>query len=303
MSSQDPHRSRRLAATRRGVLPVVLWAFGFATSLMLLGLWGRTVTVDAPTIEETAQTIVDSDLATERIHDWLEAGIEAAAGTDQETAAAIAQVVVDQPEFAAAVDSIIEDFVAGLFADPGEDPVLRIEEALSPLIPVAVDAAERRDVPVTESDIEEALDTASVVQLDTGEAATVATVVEEARAVLTRVVVIAAIALILSAGLALALADRRYAMLRTLATRVLLSATTYALLFQVAAWALDPDQGREPVLGGGSVLLGSNGHVFLIAAGIAAPLGVWGGVVAWRRAVHSSEPVAVDEEARELISA
>ena len=76
-----PHWTQRL---RRGSLPVALWAFGFATSLMLLGMWGRTVTVDASTIEETAQTIVDSDLATQRVNDWLEAGIQAAAGIDEQ---------------------------------------------------------------------------------------------------------------------------------------------------------------------------------------------------------------------------
>ena len=106
---------------------------------------------------------------------------------------------------------------------------------------------------------------------------------DEARTFLTWIVLLAAAALTVLGGLAIALAEHRYGMVRTLSTRVVISALTYALLFRVAAWALDPQRGRSPVLGGGSVVLGSNGHIFLIAGAIAAVVAVWGGLVAYRR--------------------
>ena len=264
-------------------MPIVLWAFGFATSVLLIGLWGRTVVVDSATVEETARTVVDAELATERVNEWLADGIVLAASTDSETAQQIAAAVATKPEFTRAVDVIVTDVVAGLFADVGEDPVVRVADALAPVVPVVESEFASRDIPVETEAIENVLASTAVIELDTGEAATVAAIVSDARVILTQVVVLAALALAALATTAVVLAEQRYAMVRTLGTRVVISAVTYALLFRVAAWALDPDRGRSPVMGGGSVLLGSNGHVFVIVGAVAALVAVVGGVVAWRR--------------------
>jgi hypothetical protein len=292
---------------RRVSLPVVLWAFGFATTLLLIGMWGRTVTVDSGTVQDAARTVVDSELATERVYTWLESGLQAAMSTDAETAGAVASGIAERPEFDRAVDTLVTQFVASLFAEPGDDTVVNVGAALAPLVPVVVEEAAERDVPVEAGRIESALEDAPIIPLDTGEAATVASAVHEARGFLTWVVAVSAGALLVTGAVAVALSDRRYVMVRTLSTRVLISAVTYAILFQVAAWALDPARGRSPVLGGGSILLGSNGHVFLIAAGLAALVGVWGGTVAWRRTAQRRMPdvdqpsAQADDDTRELL--
>ncbi len=292
---------------RRVSLHVVLWAFGFATTLLLIGMWGRTVTVDTGTVQDAARTVVDSELATERVYAWLESGLEVAMSTDAETASAVASGIAERPEFDRAVDALVAQFVASLFAEPGDDTVVNVGAALAPLVPVVVEEAAEREIPVEAQRIESALDEAPIIPLDTGEAASVASAVQEARSFLTWVVAVSAGALLLTGALAVGLSDRRYVMVRTLSTRVLISAVTYAILFRVGAWALDPARGRSPVLGGGSVVLGSNGHVFLIAAGLAALVGVWGGTIAWRRTARRriadvevrSEPV--DDDTRELL--
>jgi hypothetical protein len=275
--------------------------------LLLIGAWGRTVVVDTNTVEETAQAVVDADLASERVYAWLADGLAVVAGSDVPTAEVVATAVAQRPEFEAAVDAIVAEFVGGLFADAGEDPVLHVEEALAPLVPVVASEFDRHDVPIEPERIEEALDAAAVIELDTGEAATVAAAVQEARSFLTWVVLVAAFALAILGAAALLLAERRYAMLRTLSTRVVLSALTYALLFRVASWALDPDRGRSPVLGGGSVVLGSNGHVFVIAAGVAALFAILGGIVARRRTIARRSMATTDslsqgDDTRELAS-
>jgi hypothetical protein len=141
-----------------------------------------------------------------------------------------------------------------------------------------------------------------VIELDTGEAASVANVVGDARALLTNVVLLAAAALLISAGAAIGLADKRYAMLRTLSLRFVLSAMSYAIVFRTASWALDPSRGRSPVLGGGSVLLGSNNEVFLIPAVVATGLAGFGGFVAWRRKQARRVDETSDDDTRELIA-
>lgn len=292
-----------LDRTRRGALPLVIWGFGFATTLLLIGMWGRTVTVDSSTVSEAAKTVVDAEVATERIYDWLEAGIATATGAAPASVEDVSAAIAQRPEFEAAVDAVVDEFVAGLFAEPGTEAVVDVESALDPLVPVVVAEAARRDVPVEAEQIERALDAASMVALDTGQGATVATAVRETRTFLSVVVVLAAAAMAVTAVVAVALSDKRYAMVRTLSVRVLISAMTYALVFRVAAWALDPQRGRSPVLNGGSVLLGSNGHVFLIAAVLAAVVGAWGGFIAWRRSQVRTVPTAPnlsDDDTREF---
>lgn len=287
---------------RRGALPFVLWAFGFTTTLLLIGMWGRTVAVDTATVEEAAQAVVDAEVVTERIETWLEAGLDTVLAAESDEVRSLAEAVASRPEFAAAVDAIIADVVSGVFAEAGDEPVVDIQDAVSPLVPVLLAEAQAQEIPVEPESIEEVLATASTIVLDTGEAASVTAVVTEARGFLTWVVFLAAAALAVTGAAAIALSEHRYAMVRTLSTRVVLSAFTYALLFRVAAWALDPDRGRSPVLGGGSVVLGSNSHIFLIAAAIAATVGAWGGTIAYRRRIrrHDAPPAPVDDDTREL---
>jgi hypothetical protein len=304
---ETPTEPRSLRARRR-MLPIVLWAFGFATSLLLIGMWGRAVTIDSGTMAESAAAVIDSEIATERVYSWLETGISEATGVDSEAARGVAVAVADRPEFSHAVDVIVADFIDGLFAEPGDRPAVNLEEALAPLVPVIAAEAQRRDVPIEQERITGVLDSAGVIALDTGEAASVVSAVEGARTFLTKVVMLAAFLLVGLGALAVMLSDRRYAMVRTLSTRVVISALTYALMFRVASWALDPNRGRSPLLDGGSVLIGSNGHVFVISAIVATVIGVWGGWVAWRRGLARSTPIVEvsrleDDDTRELTPA
>ncbi len=288
---------------RTGTLSVALWGFGLATSLFLIGMWGRTVVVDTPTIEETARTIVDADVATERVNAWLEDGLAAATATESDTVHAIAEAIEATPEYEAAVQAIIAQFVDSLFAPEGEDPVVDVERVLAPLVPVVVSEFQEREIPIDPGQIEGVLDAAGTIELDTGQAGSVASVVRDARVFLTQVVLVA-LALLLATGvLAMYLAEERFAMLRTLSTRVVLSAVSYAVIFRLASWALDPGRGRSPVAGGGSVLLGSNTQVFAFLAAGAAVIAGGGAWFAWRRRCRLERPPdGVDDDTRELVS-
>lgn len=276
---------------RRFTLPVVLWLFGLFTTVLLLGMWGRTVTVDRPTVKDAAEVIVDDQLAGERIRSWLETGL-ADIGETGGRSAEIAGAIAAHPAFPLAVESIVDDFVDALFAPPGEEQEIRLSETLAPLLPLVATELAERDIGVPPERIEEALDAAPVIELDNGEAAAVTSAVEQARTILTRVVALAAAGLLVTGAIALVLAERRYLMLRHLGTRVLISAATFAIIFRVGSWALDPDRGRSPLLGGGSVLLGSNTHVFVIAFLVASVVAGVGGTVAWRRSRANSGVVA-----------
>jgi hypothetical protein len=88
---------------------------------------------------------------------------------------------------------------------------------------------------------------------------------------------------------------------------VLLSALSFAVLFKVGSWALDPERGGTPVASGGSIILASNGHTFIVIAVIAAAVGIAGGWVAWKRQRARLEaPIAEsdlsDDDTKELVA-
>ncbi len=291
---------------RKGALSVALWAFGLATSLFLIGMWGRTVSVDSATVEESARVVIDAELATERINSWFEDGLAAAAATDSETVHAVAEEIRATPQYEAAVQAIIAQFIDSLFAVDGDGAVLDLEDTLTPLVPIVVAEFEQRDLPVDPERVERVLDAAAAVELDAGEAASVAAVVEDARVFLTQVVLVALAALLVTGTIAVYLSEERFAMVRTLATRVVMSALSYAVIFRLASWALDPTRGRSPVAGGGSVLLGSNGHVFVWLASVAAVIAIGGAVVARRRRQAAARSTAAidtsDDDTREMVA-
>ncbi|MFV1999404.1 MAG: hypothetical protein ACC654_03470 [Acidimicrobiia bacterium] len=299
----EPFSRSRMHPARRGALSIVLWAFSLSTSLFLLGTWGRTVAVDTATIQETTATIIDAGVAKERIDSWLEDGLAIVANTDSDTAHAVAEAIRSRPEYAAAVDAIVGQFIDGLFSPDGEDSVVDIRSAAAPLIPLVLAEFNERDVALDASQVEVVLDAADSLELDTPEAATVAAVVRNARVFLTQVIVVALAAMLTFGVVAVYLADRRFVMVRSLGMRVLIAAASYALILRIASWALDPQQGRSSIAGGGSVLLGSNSQVFLILGSIAALVTAIAGAIAWRRKQATPRPVvAEDDDTKELVA-
>ncbi|MEN8237638.1 MAG: hypothetical protein ABFR53_00410 [Actinomycetota bacterium] len=307
MGTTQKHAGRSApghSQSRSVALTIALWTFGLATSLFLLGMWGRTVAVDSATIEGSARTIINSDLAADRIDTWFEEGLAAAADVDSETARSVVHSIESRPEYQVAVDSIIDAFVESLFATDGDATRVDLERALSPLVPVVADELVGRDVPVEVERIEDALDDAGVIELDTGEAASVAAAVSDARVFLTEVVVMSLLGMLLTGLVAVSLAPERSAMVRQLSSRVMIAALTYAVILRLAGWALDPSRGRSPIAGGTAVIFSSNSQVFLILGSLAAGFAA---VAYWltsrnRERMVEDPDETVDDDTRELAS-
>jgi hypothetical protein len=111
-----------------------------------------------------------------------------------------------------------------------------------------------------------AIATVDPIDLSSGPTAGISAAAASVHAALTLIVVLAALALAVFGGASVALAGDRRAMVGRLAARVALSGFSFALLFQFGGWLIDPNGGRSPVLTGGSILIRSNGHVFMAVA-------------------------------------
>jgi hypothetical protein len=304
---QSPTPAGRRPTTRRLALPWVLWVFGLSTTLLLVGLWGRAVTVDRDTIERSTGAALSADLITDRVWDWVGDGLSATVGLGPSDVDQAITQVKNRPEAVAAVDAIVGEFVAALVAPPGEETAIDVSTALAPIVPEVVTGLSGQGIDVPAATIEAAVSDLDPVALNTGEAVSVGVVREQAKELLTLGVLAAATMLLLSGSLAVALAEDRWYMVRSLATRLAFSALSFAVLFRFGGWVLEPDGGGSPLRTSGAILIASNLHVFMFVFGAAAALAfaIWfvrrtptvGGVPPSRRE-HAND----DTSTQELVS-
>jgi hypothetical protein len=302
MPERDPRPWR--SSARRGSLSMVLWAFGLATTLLLVGLWGRAVTHDQVTVQESARSVVNAEIASDRIYSWIEDGVASSTDIDPVTTERVISGLRGHPEVEGAVGALVDQFVGALFSESREEPRVELTDTLAPVIPLVVSGFAAYDVPIDEALVSAALVEAESIDLNTGDVAAVVRVVDNARALLSLIVVMSASILVLAGSAAVWLSEDKLVMVRTLAIRIVLSSLSFAVLFRVGSWALDPDGGGSPIARGGSTLLGSNSDVFLLAAFAGAAVAGAVGAFVWRRrrlARRSLPAPEVDSDTRELV--
>ena len=302
MPERDPRPWR--SSARRGSLSMVLWAFGLATTLLLVGLWGRAVTHDQVTVQESARSVVNAEIASDRIYSWIEDGVASSTDIDPVTTERVISGLRGHPEVEGAVGALVDQFVGALFSESREEPRVELTDTLAPVIPLVVSGFAAYDVPIDEALVSAALVEAESIDLNTGDVAAVVRVVDNARALLSLIVVISASILVVAGSAAVWLSEDKLVMVRTLAIRIVISSLSFAVLFRVGSWALDPDGGGSPIARGGSPLLGSNSDVFLLAAFAGAAVAGAVGAFVWRRrrlARRSLPAREVDSDTRELV--
>lgn len=299
--------SSRWLAPRRFALPWVLWVFGLSTTLLLVGLWGRAVTIDQTTIAQSTEAALSADLVTDRVWDWIGEGLSATEGVSPVEADRVLDEVRDRPEALGAVDALVDQVVEVLVAPPGTETTIDVAAALAPLVPEVISGLAAQGVDVPAESVEATVDSLDPVALDTGEAISVGVVTEQARGLLTLGVLAAAGMLVLFGSIAVAISEDRWPMVRGLATRIAFSAASFAVLFRFGGWVLDPDGGGSPLRRSGAILVASNLHVFVVIAFVAALIAAVIWIVRRPQRKRNSVPVAHeritdDTSTQELVS-
>jgi hypothetical protein len=290
---------------RPGALSGVLWAFGLATTLLLVGLWGRALTADQETLVRSTGEVLSAEVVTQRVYDWIGDGIAVAAGVPETDVRRAIDALASSPEADRAVSALVADTVAMFLAPPGTNASVDVLGALGPLVPDIVSELGDRGADVSEETVVAALADLDAVEIETGEAGDIAVVAREAHNVLTAGVLVAFFALVVAGSMAVALSYDRVAMVRSLGTRLAFSALSFAVLFRIGGWALDSDGGRSPIMRGGAIMIGSNQHIFLIVAAVGA-VTAGTAAAAWRLSPRRTRPQASvevedDDPSRELV--
>ncbi len=269
MVSTAPPASNQRA--RRFALAAVLWAFGLATTTLLVGVWGRAVSADEATLTAGAGAALDETVVADRIYAWFVSEIGQVGGVDPDLIQPAAFEVASSPEVLAAIDALIIETVTAALAPPGADVELDVGRALQPLAPLVTEQFAQRGVSISDAEVDIILDRVGSLVLETEKELGVTQTVARGRAVLTMVMVVGTLALLATGSLALALTDDRTRMVRSLAIRLTVSAATFLAFLRIGAWAVDPFGGRSPIIRAGVVVLSSqNGIVAGIAAASAA---------------------------------
>ncbi len=274
--TQTPTRPRRVT------LAVALWVFAISTTVLLVGIWGRSVTGDQATLEASAEAVLETEVITDRVGDWLAEGLDAADGVEAVAVAAAVDAVDDLPAAQAAIDAIVDQVVTAALAPPGAAPSINVAAALGPVIPDLLRELEAAGVAASTTEVEAALEVVDTITLPVEPSRTSGGVAREAGAVLTKVIALAALGMLLGGGVAIAVSDDRWRRMRSLASRVAVSSFTFAILLQIGRWATDPEGGRSPLAAGSGVVLGSNWHVLLVVAAVGMALAAAATVVARR---------------------
>ncbi len=259
-------------------LATVLWLFGLSTSVLLVGLWGRSVANDGMTLEAGARAVLESEFVTHRVNGWLVEGVSAA-GNAADPEQGIIDDVLAAERVETAMSHLVEEAVVAALTPPGEPVEADVAGAVDEFATAVASELASRGLPTDADPIRRAALAAANGMLDDEGTGRVAQTANRARSFLTKVTGVGLAAILLFGWLAVRLSEDRVQQIRSLANRLLVSGLTFALFLRLGAWAVDPSGGRSPLATGSAVLLSSNGHVPLTVAVTAAAVVAAAGVV------------------------
>lgn len=222
------------------------WAFGLATTVLLLSFWGRAVVIDTDELSDNLLPLSESEEVTGRFSDWMtdqlvESGVPRPAAGDAATLALFT------PEVKQALANLV-GAVVDAASDPGpEESVVDMASIFAPTVPAVSASLASQGVPASEAQvgaIVAGLD--PLVIREEGEGP----IVGPGSPVAGRLGVASLLALIAQVvfGVVYVLvAASRVRAMRTLLTRFAVGALTFALLLKLGSWVLDPGGGRAPL--------------------------------------------------------
>ena len=245
-----------------------LWLFGLFTTLVLVGVWGRAVTADRPTLTDSAQLLLASDVVNDRLEAWLTDGLAVSSSVAPARIADVVAMVAESNEADAAIAIAADEAVTSALSPPGTARALDLRPAALELAPAVSRALAEAGIDVAPGAVSAAMDNADL-SLSSAPGSWVSGAAHRGTAALTRVLVVGMVGMIGTGAMSVWASDDRVLRIRTLASRVALSSVTFAIMLRLGSWAVDPSGGRSSVAGAASIAIGSNGHVPMLVAVVA----------------------------------
>ncbi len=237
MSSRN--RSRRFA------IGVAGWVFGLASTVLLVGIWGRAVVVDTNELADTLSPLAAGDMVSDRLASWLEAEL-VAAGVDGVGASVVADQVLAHPS----VGPVLEQLVAeGVEAAASGDPNGGSVDVAAILVPASGQIAtglNEAGVPVSAERVEAALAQLDPLVIRDPADQPFVGASSPLAANLGTAAMLGAVLMVFAGTAYIVMSMDRMRAFRALLTRFALGALSFAVLLRIGSWLVDPEGGRAP---------------------------------------------------------
>ncbi len=219
--------------------------FGLASTVLLVGIWGRAVVVDTNELADTLSPLAAGDMVSDRLATWLEAEL-VNAGVDGVGASVAADQVLAHPSVGPVLEQLVAEGVeAAASGDPGGGTI-DVAAILLPASGQITTGLNEAGVPVTNEQVEAALARLDplVVRDPTDQPLVGAS--SPLAANLGTAAMLGALLMLFAGTAYIVMSMDRMRAFRALLTRFALGALSFAVLLRIGSWLVDPEGGRAP---------------------------------------------------------
>ena len=221
------------------------WVFGLASTVLLVGIWGRAVVVDTNELADTLSPLAAGDMVSDRLATWLEAEL-VTAGVEGVGASVVADQVLAHPS----VGPVLEELVAeGVEAAASGDPSGGSVDVAAILLPASGQIAtglSEAGAPVSNERVEAALSQLDPIVIRDPSDQPFVGASSPLAANLGTAAMLGALLMLFSGTAYVAMSRDRMRAFRALLTRFALGALSFAVLLRIGSWLVDPEGGRAP---------------------------------------------------------
>ena len=219
--------------------------FGLASTVLLVGIWGRAVVVDTNELADTLSPLAAGDMVSDRLATWLEAEL-VNAGVDGVGASVAADQVLAHPS----VGPVLEQLVAeGVEAAASGDPNGGTVDVAAILLPASgqiTTGLNEAGVPVTNEQVEAALARLDPLVIRDASDQPFVGASSPLAANLGTAAMLGALLMLFAGTAYIVMSIDRMRAFRALLTRFALGALSFAVLLRLGSWLVDPEGGRAP---------------------------------------------------------
>lgn len=219
--------------------------FGLASTVLLVGIWGRAVVVDTNELADTLSPLAAGDMVSDRLATWLEAEL-VEAGVDGVGASVAADQVLAHPS----VGPVLEQLVAeGVEAAASAAPTGASVDVAAILLPASgqiTTGLNEAGVPVGTEQVEAALSQLDPLIVRDPSDRPFVGASSPLAANLGTAAMLGALLMLFSGTAYLAMSRDRMRAFRALLTRFALGALSFAVLLRLGSWLVDPEGGKAP---------------------------------------------------------
>ena len=219
--------------------------FGLASTVLLVGIWGRAVVVDTNELADTLSPLAAGDMVSDRLAIWLEAEL-VNAGVDGVGASVAADQVLAHPS----VGPVLEELVAeGVEAAASGDPsggTIDVSAILLPASGQITAGLNQAGVPVTNEQVEAALARLDPLVIRDASDQPFVGAASPLAANLGTASMLGGLLMLFAGTAYIVMSMDRMRAFRALLTRFALGALSFAVLLRIGSWLVDPEGGRAP---------------------------------------------------------